>query len=241
MEKAHKARKRKKPGGDTIAEAKKSLHDVLAAPDRVPYGLVTSAMNIYRDWSPTDATPARRLRSEIARVVTQEGMDDDTSIIAFWSSIVSSEFDPTWSRCSQPQSEEKGAEVSVKGAEEVPKGGGEGDPPDEDDEDDDTSTKDTKNMRCCTSTIKQILRPELLNNPEAVGRLLELLEQQQEAATDVEDQMYTLAHKATLLVRAYFFGCMSECCWVDLRNPTNTHSLSSRIFVIDCKRRIVVG
>ncbi|KAF9345298.1 hypothetical protein BGX34_004872, partial [Mortierella sp. NVP85] len=55
-------------------------------------------------------------------------------------------------------------------------------------------------MRCCTATLKQILHPDLVNDPESLSRILELLEQQQEAATDVEDQMYTLAHKAILMI-----------------------------------------
>ncbi|KAF9342216.1 hypothetical protein BGX34_008551, partial [Mortierella sp. NVP85] len=113
MKKAVKSKKRKKSGGETVEEARQALKDEIAEPTRVPYGLVSSASDIYRGWKPVDMTPTSRLRREMAEAVALEGKDNDSSIIALWTRVVNAEYDEIWNHeyelCTTPQQSSQGS------------------------------------------------------------------------------------------------------------------------------------
>ncbi|KAF9981195.1 hypothetical protein BGZ65_004213, partial [Modicella reniformis] len=227
-----KLKKRKRPADQEDAveqDAKQALWNEFFGYTRIPYGLVTNAMDIYRGWSTVVDSPASRLRLEITEAAAtavqdvkadeDEGAtgekrkrasksrlsiesDDDYHVLYFWMSVVGLQFEDIWKQeyeettPSRQPSRDRSDTQQEHEAE-----GGDDDEIDDDDDEEGTTGKKAKNQRCCTATIKQILHPDLVKDPEILSRILELLEQRQEA-TDVEDQMYTLAHKATLICPA---------------------------------------
>ncbi|KAF9934623.1 hypothetical protein BGZ65_003661, partial [Modicella reniformis] len=202
VEETVKLKKHGRPANqrNAVEQAKQALWDDLFEYTRVPYGLMTNAMDIYRGWSTAvDSTPANRLRLEMTQAVAAvvrdvkadegEGAtgkkrksedDDDSHVLYFWMSVVGAQFEDIWKQ----EYEEKlcrGNQARTAAMR-------------------NTTTKLRKETHNPAPTLKQILHPDLVKDPETLCRILDLFEQQQEAATDVEDQMYGLAHKATLII-----------------------------------------
>jgi hypothetical protein len=225
LEEYIKPKKRKGPVLE-LPQIRQAIWDDLFEYTRVPYGLLSNAMDHYRNSTTVDSTPTRRLRDEMTeaaavlvrddtdkdRVATTQkrkrtnnlqGSDEDDNdnyILYFLMSVVGSQYDDIWEeesakmRPTQPSKIE--GEMSQSSASASKKDNG-----DEDDQEEEDGTNAT-DFRCCTVTLDQVLHPALLKDPEARSRVLQLMESHQEAATTVEDQIYILAHKATLMVSA---------------------------------------
>jgi hypothetical protein len=69
---------------------------------------------------------------------------------------------------------------------------------DESDVEGEESSKETKSLRTCTATLKQILRPELLS--DEVDHIVSIAEDRQKTITTVMGEIAVLARKTVHLV-----------------------------------------
>ncbi|KAF9985796.1 hypothetical protein BGZ65_009830 [Modicella reniformis] len=178
---------------------------------RCPNGVMVSAENRYKKNSPAEEVTRSSVRLQNDIKVAAEH-----DIMGAWRKVVEDKFDGVWAQCMR--------DIEVEEAKQHAKGrkrkGGSVQPvasmtssstPDNTlkdsseysgGEDGTAATEDAdntsgKNHRVCLSTLKAILRPDLSNH---FDRIVELLEHQQMAASDLADNIYTLVHKGTLVV-----------------------------------------
>ncbi|KAF9574018.1 hypothetical protein EC968_007570 [Mortierella alpina] len=124
-----------------------------------------------------------RVRQDIARVASP-------SVIEVWRATVREDFDSVWRTSIQEHEERDIARRKNKGKQ-VPNGK-------VNTENCDDESNETKDWRTCTVSVKQILRQEF--DEDDYQRILELLDDGQVYSTDLEDAMYNMVHKQTLMV-----------------------------------------
>ncbi|KAG0247939.1 hypothetical protein DFQ27_001381, partial [Actinomortierella ambigua] len=153
---------------------------------------------------------------------------DEELTLWFWIHVVGYEFDEIWSTIYNAKRREiarleiarlTGQVLTADdGQDEEVADDDDGDADDDDDDDIDNASSNDAGIRTCSATLKQVLRPELRDDPEAFSRIVELLEQKQELCTDLADQIYCLVHKGTLLIAS---GAM----WKESSEPFDIGSL----------------
>ncbi|KAF9163009.1 hypothetical protein DFQ26_003042 [Actinomortierella ambigua] len=127
-------------------------------------------------------------------------LDDECLALLFWLNIFGDKFDDVWSGVynnillGAVTPTEQPSRPEAKDSDD--------DDDDDDDDNDGDGDDDRKKVetRTCTATLKQTLRPELRDNPVVLSRIVELLEQMQCAATNLEDEIYELVHKELLVL-----------------------------------------
>ncbi|KAF9576093.1 hypothetical protein EC968_000161 [Mortierella alpina] len=111
-------------------------------------------------------------------------------VLEVWRATVREDFDSVWNNSIQEHEERDNARRMNKGKQVLP-----GKVNKENCEDESSETKD---WRTCTVSVKQILRQEF--DEDDYQRILELLDDGQVYSTDLEDAMYNMVHKQTLMV-----------------------------------------
>lgn len=126
---------------------------------------------------------------------------------AVWKRVVGNEFDRLWDLAETKKMSSANLESSSSTGEVKPKDGDpkDGDPNDGDsnDESDEVQKKD-ESLRVVTTSLKQVLHPDLLADDEDAGdykRIVDLIEKAQVGITDDLTELSVLVQKTTLQVR----------------------------------------
>ncbi|KAF9161591.1 hypothetical protein DFQ26_004386, partial [Actinomortierella ambigua] len=199
-----------------ISKVREALREQFANVSKAPRGLYKDAMAIHIR-ATSESTNLVRFSSEIPDAISlltnkkrarrfksppDDALTDGALNHLFWVNTVTRNYDDIWTRVLN----DKMQHLSTASASTGPSLGNnidnDDDGGDDDDGDgDDSDAGDAKvETRTCTATLKQLLREDLAEDPDIVARIIECSELHQAVATDFEDQLYTLVHKATLAI-----------------------------------------
>jgi hypothetical protein len=148
---------------------------------RCPNGVMVTAVDYYKGLQMGNARSHVAIQYDIKAAV-------DHDVMGVWRMVVQDKFDMIWTEFSARPSALMKNSIGSTGGED---GTGAAE--------DDTSGD---NHRVCTSSLKAIIRPELSDHLETI---VDLLDRQQEAASELADDIYSLVHKGTLIVSTRFF------------------------------------
>jgi hypothetical protein len=189
---------------EKMADAMRTHKGMLLKFTRCPSGVMVNAEKCYQNLCMGEVTrSSKNLQYDIKVAV-------ENDIMGAWRKVVEDEFDGIWAQCisdveaaeakRHAKGRQGGSARPVASTKNSSEGSGSGEDGTAAAEDADNTSG--KNHRVCTSTLKTILRPDMSNHFE---QIVDLLEHQQRAATDLEDKIYTLVHKETLVVSTRFF------------------------------------
>ncbi|KAF9201042.1 hypothetical protein BGZ49_008726 [Haplosporangium sp. Z 27] len=203
-------KKKKFNNGETkeqlLADSKAQLDKKFSGKERVPRGIMEKAVGVARS--------EYNLNSNFTFQDLQKKLGDPKDNIKLWKEAVRSDFSRAWAGA-MLRSKEGGPNKTTEAGiaiEELEDKSDEEDSEGEYEEEDEEESDDKELIKTCSTTLRNILRPDLQGQPEPNGqddemdledyhdRVVSILVKRQTELTDVIAELSTLTHKTILVI-----------------------------------------